>query len=180
MAILKKGYIHVYTGDGKGKTTAALGLAWRMLGRGGNVYICQFCKPPTCLTGEACLAEFLTDMGDGDTVISCSTEEQKVRLGRLLFERLDEPWELGGEPEGLEVSMCLKSISDKLIYIKETIFGGEFDLVILDELVFCLSANLTSRDILEPFLDQKPDNIELVLTGRGAPDWLIERADLVS
>jgi len=112
MAILKKGLVQIYTGDGKGKTTAALGLAWRMLGAGGRVYICQFLKPADLETGEAALARHLA--------------------GNLTFERLDEKWDMNTFlSDADQVCTMRQAIARKLSQIQSLVREGRYDLVIL-------------------------------------------------
>lgn len=165
MSILKQGKVQIYTGEGKGKTTAALGLAWRMLGRGGRVYVCQFCKPPTCPTGEAMLAEKLQESLDN----------------QLVFERLEQKWDLcRGEPSTEQVTAMRAALTRKLAELSVLVAAGEFDLVILDELVFCISRGLARREDVLALIAARAAHVELVLTGRGADDALIQQADLVT
>ena len=159
MPILKKGLVQIYTGPGKGKTTAALGLAWRMLGWGGKVYICQFCKPATLETGEANLAKSLPG---------------------LTLERLEQPWDMRKHGDPRQARAMHEALSRKLAQIAKLVSTPEFDLVILDELVFCLESGLARREDVYAILDQRAPATELVLTGRGADADLIGRADLVT
>ncbi|MBN1845923.1 MAG: cob(I)yrinic acid a,c-diamide adenosyltransferase [Sedimentisphaerales bacterium] len=161
MAILKQGLVQVYTGDGKGKTSAALGLAWRMLGQGGRVYICQFLKPPHRPTGEALLGGQFPE--------------------RLTWEQLDEPWHLGdnrrNEPQ---IEAMRAAIARQLGRIAERARAGSYDLMILDELVVCLAKKLVDFRSVKELIEQRAGHVEMVLTGRGAPAELIGAADLVS
>ena len=161
MSILKKGLVQVYTGEGKGKSTAAFGLAARMLGAGGRVYICQFLKPAELRTGEAVWAERFSD--------------------RLIFERLKQSWNLASsssDPDQVE-QMSL-AIEKKLTHIKQLAAEGEYDLIILDEIVFCLSKHLATWESIASVIDGRAEHVELVLTGRGADERLCEYADLVT
>jgi cob(I)alamin adenosyltransferase len=161
MAILKKGLVQIYTGEGKGKTTAALGLAWRMLGTGGRVYICQFLKPADRKTGEAALAQQLA--------------------GNLTFERLDQKWDMKTFlSDADQVRTMQQAIARKLMQIKTLVQQGSFDLVILDELIFCLKANLAGWDEVRSIIHSRAESVELVLTGSGADSNLIQLADLVT
>ena len=161
MSILKKGMLQVYTGEGKGKSTAAFGLAARMLGVGGRVYICQFLKPAELRTGEAVWAERFSD--------------------RLTLDRLNQPWNMGSSSSDLrQVEQMSVVIGEKLGQIKQLAAEGEYDLVILDELVFCLSKHLASWEDVSSVIDSRAGHVELVLTGRGADERLLEYADLVT
>jgi len=161
MAVLKKGLVQVYTGRGKGKTTAGFGLAWRMLGVGGCVYICQFLKPADVQTGESVLAEQFS--------------------GRLRLDRLDHKWDMAksfNDPE--QLASMRKAIAEKLGEIKQIVRQGKYDLVILDEIVFCLSNNLAKLQDVQAVTEQRAKHVELLLTGRNADEKLLELADLVT
>jgi len=159
--ILKRGLVQVYSGAGKGKTTAALGLAWRMLGTGGKVYVCQFLKPAERYTGEAKLAEGLGE--------------------RLRWERLEVKWDmLSSEHDPEQMRRMTTAVNEKLKQIKELAVGGEYDLIILDEIIVCLKLGMDCREELDAVLDERAEHVEVVLTGRGADEALIERADLAT
>ncbi|MCP4712672.1 MAG: cob(I)yrinic acid a,c-diamide adenosyltransferase [Planctomycetes bacterium] len=159
--ILKHGLIQVYSGGGKGKTTAALGLAWRMLGNGGRVYVCQFLKPADQYTGEAKLAE---EVGE-----------------RLCWDRLDVKWDmLSSENDPEQMRLMTGAVNEKLKLIKESAAAGDYDLMILDEIIVCLKLGIDCREELYAILDARAEHVEVVLTGRGADEALIERADLVT
>jgi len=161
MTILQKGLVQIYTGNGKGKTTAAFGLAWRMLGVGGRVYICQFLKPPSRKTGESALAKHFPD--------------------NLQLEQLDTPWNMRtAQTDTAQAQQARKVIAEKLSQIKELAQQGLYDLMILDEIVFCLSKKLAQPEDVYAIIDTRADHVELVFTGRGADDALINRADLVT
>jgi cob(I)alamin adenosyltransferase len=160
MPILTQGLVQVYTGDGKGKTTAAIGLACRMLGAGGRVYCCQFLKPHG-ESGEGKLAAWL---GRG-----------------LVFDRVDQPWDMGRDLADPTRCLTMRStIGVKLGEIESITAKGEYDMVILDELVYCLSKGLAEWSSVERIIDRRARHVELVLTGRGVDQKLIDRADLVS
>ena len=164
MAILTKGLVQVYTGPGKGKTIAALGSAWRMLGWGGQVYMCQFLKPAGQKTGEAAMAKRLAE-----------------GLGNFTLERLDEPWDMvRGTDDGEQVARMRRGIGRKLAEIRELARSADYDLVILDEIVVALSMGLAEPAAVYGIIDERAAHVELVLTGRGADDDLIRRADLVT
>ncbi len=149
------GLIHIYTGEGKGKTTAAMGLTLRAVGREASVCLVQFMKSSE--TGELLsLAKFPR------VTISRSSE----KLGFSFH--LDE--------EGKEK---LKAINNGLLTsaIKQ---AGKYDLLILDEVICAYTFGFLDKDLLCRFLETKPKNLEVVLTGRGAPDELIALADYVS
>ncbi|MDK2919749.1 MAG: cob(I)alamin adenosyltransferase [Candidatus Petromonas sp.] len=150
---MERGYIHVYTGNGKGKTTAALGLALRALCAGKKVYIGQFVKG--IRYSEVKAEEYLPDL-------------KIEQLGRSCFiEREPEQEDIDAAKMGLE--KC-KQILEK----------GEHDVVILDEINIALYFKLfTVKDVLETLKARDP-KVEVVLTGRYAPEEIIEVADLVT
>ena len=161
MSILKKGLVQVYTGNGKGKTTAAFGLAWRMLGRGGKVYICQFLKPSGRITGESIFA--------------------RQFAGQLTFEQVEQDWNLyDSDRDPQQRERMQTAIAKKLEQIMQIARTGDYDLMILDELVICLEKQLASWEDVKRILDERAEHVELVLTGRGAGADLMEAADLVT
>lgn len=161
MAVLKRGLVQIYTGPGKGKTTAAFGLAWRMLGVGGRVYICQFLKPADRPTGEATLAG---------------------RLGEdLKLDQLAVSWDMyRADSDEQQAARMAEAIEAKLAEIRPMVQGGGYDLVILDEIVFCVSKGLAQPGDVYGIIDSRAEHTELVLTGRGASEELTARADLVT
>lgn len=161
MPILERSLVQVFTGEGKGKTSAAFGLAWRMLGHGGKVYVCQFLKPVDIATGEAKLAGQFA--------------------GHLTLERLAEPWDMRkGTDDAEQVARMTAAIGAKLAAVRQIAQEGRYDLMILDEIVLCVSMGLARREDVYAIIDQRARHTELILTGRGADDDLIERADLVT
>jgi cob(I)alamin adenosyltransferase len=152
---MEKGYVQVYTGNGKGKTTCMLGLALRAVGAGLRVYIGQFMK-------------------DGDY-----SEIKALRqyLPIVAVEQYGEG--LGFVKKGEASTEQLKAAYDGLERAKTALNGG-YDVVILDEINVAVYLGLLNvRDILG-LIDAKPDGAELVLTGRYADPLVIEKADLVT
>jgi cob(I)alamin adenosyltransferase len=151
-----KGLVEVYMGDGKGKTTAALGLAFRAAGHGFRSYIGQFLKGQP--SGELQAARKLQPL---------VTIEQ---FGRKKFIKVTENFEEEDyrlAAEGLK--KCLKAM-----------LGGEYQIVILDEINVALNLGLIKEEEIQKFLDRKPEGVEIVLTGRYAPQSVMDRADLVT
>ncbi|MDH7563954.1 MAG: cob(I)yrinic acid a,c-diamide adenosyltransferase [Candidatus Bathyarchaeota archaeon] len=155
MTKLDRGLIQVYTGDGKGKTSAAFGLALRAVGRGLKVYVIQFIKGGFDY-GELYVIDRLPNFclkafGRGQFVTSDPPGEEDVRLAE----------------EALKLA-------------KDVVGSGEFDVVVLDEVNVALTLRLVSLEEVLKLIKKKPDHVELVLTGRGAPKEMIEVADLVT
>jgi cob(I)alamin adenosyltransferase len=150
------GYIQVYTGNGKGKTTAAMGLAFRAAGRGFKTYIAQFLKGQP--TGEIEAAKKLAPF---------IRIEQFGREGFITVK---------DGPEDEDVSRARAGLEQAL----EAMLSGEFRIVVLDEVNTAVHFKiLPEKDVLD-FLDKRPAGVEVVLTGRYAPDSFIARADLVT
>jgi len=149
-----KGYIQVYTGDGKGKTTAALGLAIRAIGAGLKVYIAQFIKIGDCSEINA-----LKRLDD------CVTLEQ-FGLGR--FKK--------GKPAVEDTEAAWKGLTR----IKEIFSSRQYQIIILDEINVAVSCGLFSVEDLLEIIDLKPDDMELIITGRNTASQIVEKADLVS
>jgi len=156
MSDLGPGYIHVYTGEGKGKTTASFGLALRAVGNGLKVLVLQFLKGPE-MTGERGAAGLL---GPG----------LQVRpLGR---DGVLQPTDIVETDRTLAAAALDEAVSE--------MGAGRWDMLVLDEINTACALGLISVDRVIQLLDEKPDGVELVLTGRGAPVEVIEKADLVT
>ena len=149
-----RGYIHVYTGVGKGKTTAALGLTLRAAGAGLKVYIAQFIKSGNY--SEINALQRFTDL---------VTLEQ---FGQGRFTK--------GKPTAEDIDLARNG----LLRAKAKLSSGQYSLVILDELNVAISYEIFAVDDILEIIDQKPDHTELVITGRNAAPEIVERADLVS
>ena len=160
-AMLEKGFVQIYTGDGKGKTTAALGLALRATGQGNKVLIYQFLKPPALELGER-----------------FALQQASIRIR---VEALEEPWDLSQSLDNeQDVGRTKKAIKDVLARLIETAEKGFYDVLILDEIVFCLAEGLAEFEDVKRLIEQRDPAVEVVLTGRGAAPELIALADLVT
>jgi len=159
--MLEKGLVQIYTGDGKGKTTAAFGLALRAAGQGHKVLIYQFLKPSSLDIGE----RFALQLG----------------AVRIRVESLDVPWDMSKSlNDAKAVSKMRTAISDVLEKITQTAEKRFYDVLILDEIVFCLSKGLVTLEDIKNIIDNRDPAVEIVLTGRGATKELIALADLVT
>lgn len=157
----EKGLVQIYTGDGKGKTTAAMGLALRAAGWGKNVIIYQFLKPPSLELGERKAIE-------------------QAALP-IKIEPLDIEWDM---TKSLKDKIAVENTRNKIEQICESIADEakqkKYDIIILDEIVFCISKKLTDIGWIKNIIEAKESSVEIILTGRGATDELIELADLVT
>ena len=149
-----KGYVQIYTGDGRGKTTAALGLAFRAAGAGLRVFIGQFMK-------QGVYSEIKTLKRFSDLI----TIEQ-YGSGRFVKDN----------PTDEEIRAAHAGMGR----IKQMIAAGKHDLIIVEEGNVAASCGLFDVSLLLDLINQKPDSMELVITGRGAADPVMERADLVT
>jgi cob(I)alamin adenosyltransferase len=149
-----KGYVQVYTGGGKGKTTAALGLTLRAAGAGLKVHICQFMK-----SGDYSEIKALKKLGDRVTV---------AQFGTGQFVR--------GRPSEKEIAAGRKGLG----HLKAIIRDGGYDIVIAEEANVAVSCGLFSENELLSVIETKPENMELIITGRGATEKVIAKADLVT
>lgn len=151
-----KGYIQVYTGNGKGKTTAAIGLAVRAAGHKEKTFIGQFLK------GQ--------DYGELHAVKNLSPLITIEQFGRKGFYHVTK------DPDEEDI----QSAKNGLDKCEKAMLSGKYRIIILDEINVTIYFNLLSEKDIHSFLDKKPKDVELVLTGRYAPDSFIKRADLVT
>ena len=154
-----QGLIHLYTGDGKGKTTAALGLALRALGRDRRVAVIQFLKRTSIRTGELVFAE---------------------KMGDLLSIRQYGASRFASPEEQALVEQTGQTVARGWDESRRLVTGGGHDLVILDEVTHIVRTGLVPLSELLSLLEAKADAVELVLTGRHAPAELIEVCDYVT
>lgn len=153
-----RGLIHIYTGNGKGKTTAAVGLGVRACGQGMKVLMVQFLK---CMpTGEMNSLKLL----EPGFVLHKGTETKKFT------------WQMTCE----EKAKTSEEQHNIFKYANDAAQKGECDLLIMDEVLGALSAGMINNEDLIQFIKNKPEKLELVLTGRGASPELIDLADYVS
>jgi len=150
---MDKGYIHVYTGNGKGKTTAALGLSLRAVCAGKKVYFGQFIKGMKY--SELSAAEFLKNF-------------EIHQFGRNCF--------IFNKPTEEDVLLAKKGLEE----IGRIIAQGSYDIVVLDELNIAIYYRLVSIEEVLDVLEKKHPETEVIITGRYAPKELIEKADLVT
>ncbi len=153
----------MYTGNGKGKTTAALGMALRALGHGWRVLVIQFFK-----------GDWPVTFGELEMSRRLSPQFELLQLGRGFVKIMGDrkPFEehLAAAKEALRVA-------------RERITSGRYDLIVLDELIYAIDyagVSLVSVEEVLGLLDAKPPSLHLVLTGRNAPQALVDRADLVT
>jgi cob(I)alamin adenosyltransferase len=151
-----KGLIHVYTGEGKGKTTAALGLALRAAGHGLRVLIIQFMKKQPN-TGE------IRALGTTDLPIMIK------QFGRRGFFK-------PGTPEPADIRMAHQGLQ----YFKEAVDSGAYDIIILDEMNMAIYFGLVSQDEVIDLIQSRTSHPHLILTGRKATKKIMDLADLVT
>lgn len=153
---LGKGYTQVYTGNCKGKTTAALGLAFRAMGHGLKTYIGQFMK-----------GQKYGELEAAKVVHPYIIIEQYGRPGWVHFHKPPKKEDVRLAQEGLRKT-------------KEAMLSGMYDIIVLDEINTAYYFGLLSVQDMLDIIDSKPDGVELVLTGRYVPSEIVEAADLVT
>lgn len=149
-----KGYIHVYTGDGKGKTTAAIGLAIRALGAGKKVFFAQFVKG--------------MEYAENKILDTLSP--------RIILKQYGLDCFIEKEPTANDIEAARNGLGD----VADIIRNGKYDLVILDEANIALFYHLFSVNELLAVIDERAEGVEIVVTGRKAPDELLKAADLIT
>lgn len=155
--MVEKGYIQVYTGNGKGKTTAAFGLALRAAGRGKRTYMAQFMKK-----------------GEYGELIAV----KKYLSRAIVVEQFGLPeFHYTGEKVTEEERQAAQTGIDAA---KKAMFSGNYDIVILDEVNILLHFKIVKIESILEIIEKKPDSIELILTGRMAPKEILDKADLIT
>ncbi|MFW5746107.1 MAG: cob(I)yrinic acid a,c-diamide adenosyltransferase [Nanoarchaeota archaeon] len=183
-----EGKIHLYTGDGKGKTTAALGLALRAVGHGMSVYMVQFLKGGN-YTGEFVAAENHLPTFKIDQIGKpCIKRTRQKTLSAFSASKRDSPDIM--VREAIECGPCRfcfqiddtdkNNAKKSFFYVESLIKSGDMDLIILDEVTYVINKGFISLETIMRALRNKHPDVEIVLTGRDAPEELIEVADLVS
>lgn len=160
--MLDKGLVQIYTGDGKGKTTAAVGLAVRAAGHNAKVLFYQFLKPSTLNVGEY---RFI----------------QAARTDRIVWRTIELPWDMfASKRDPHVVAQIKKAIHSALKEVQTAAHEHYYDVIVLDEIVYCLKEHLADVEDVKAIVRNRDPRVELVLTGRGANAELIEMADLVT
>lgn len=155
MPKLEKGLVQVYTGNGKGKTSAAFGVALRAVGRGLRVYIIQFIKGGFDY-GELYVVDKLPGL-----------KLTAFGRGRFISEK---------KPDKEDVNLA----EEALATVEEAVMSGEYDIVIMDEVNVALHLKLIKIEKVLELIKNKPHHTELILTGRDAPVEIVQAADLVT
>lgn len=162
MQLLRNGYIQVYTGDGKGKTTASLGLALRAIGHGWKVLILQFTKGEKEIDGNSYYGEI-----KAASKLMPNLDVMQFGLERVPFKANINIEDYKETREGWKTA-------------KEAVNSGKYQLVILDEINICCDLGMIKVSELKDFLINKPNNVEIVLTGRRAHPEIVSIAHLVT
>lgn len=166
--------LQVYTGDGKGKTTAAIGLAIRALGAGKRVYMMQFMKT-LAYSEQKILAGF------SDLCLQTTGKPFFIAQEGMLTEAELASWgdEVEVFPKGKPPKEYVQILQEGLLKAQADFDKGAYDILILDEINVALFFGLIDKALVEGLL-QKTGSAEIICTGRNAPDWLLEKADLVT
>jgi len=154
MTRLTEGYVQIYTGDGKGKTTAALGLVMRAVGQGLRVIVVQFMKSNP-------------NWGEVVSLTKLGVPVQQCGL---------DHWVLKGEASEEDLAAAAAGFAKA----RALVGSGDYDLVVLDELITAVFFELVPADDVLAMMAAKPVAVELVMTGRRAPEELVAAADLVT
>jgi len=158
--MLEKGLVQIYTGDGKGKTTAAFGLALRAAGHGSKVLIYQFLKPASLDSGE---------------------RKAVQNISEITVEVLGEAWDMRTSFDDEEAVAKIRSaIGKACAELAGVASEGMYGVIVLDEIVFCLAKGLAKLEDVKRIIEGRDQRVEIVLTGRGAAAELIDLADLVT
>lgn len=155
---MKKGYVQIYTGDGKGKTTAALGLAMRAVGRGLKVAMIQFLKG--------------VDSGELHSVQRLAPE--------FIIYRFESSHKFVENMSEEELEQLKREVRRGFDFAAHIMHEKSCDILILDEIMAAIHGNfITTLEVLD-FIRAKPEGMELILTGRNVPEEIAEAADLIT
>ncbi len=149
-----KGFTQIYTGNGKGKTTAAIGLAIRASGAGKKIFIAQFTK------------------GRGSSEVNVISDY----IPNITIKQFGRENFILREPEEEDHILTQKGFKE----VVAQVFSRYYEMVVLDEIFIALQYGLITEQALVSFLQTAPDNVEIILTGRNAPQKIIDMADLVT
>jgi cob(I)alamin adenosyltransferase len=154
---MNKRLVHIYTGHGKGKTTTAVGLAIRALGHGFKVAYLYFHKMPE-----------KNGTNEIDMLKKLGATVQGTAQGHPLFNK------------DIDTGMLKQEALQGLELIEAKVANEQYDLLILDEVINSVNSGFLAEEQLLAFIDRKPDNLELIMTGRDASEAIIAKADYVS
>ncbi|MBI4448973.1 cob(I)yrinic acid a,c-diamide adenosyltransferase [Candidatus Woesearchaeota archaeon] len=182
----KLGLTHVYTGDGKGKTSASMGLALRAVGQGLKVFVIQFMKGGA-YTGEMISAKnFLPNIEFVQYGRHCIKEIKQLKLlgfetGHEFYDRIREDIECGTcrwcfVNDSKQAEFCRQAYEKA----KDVLTSGEYDLVVLDEINVALHYTYVDLNRVLEIIKEKSPNTELVMSGRNAPQEVMDIADYVT
>ena len=152
----KQGLVHVYTGKGKGKTTAALGIALRAAGWGQKTCVFQFLKKGA--SGEKHTASLLA----GKLTVITFDQTHPMFYPKEVRDKVNE--------------RLKRRVAYDMAIVKEELLVGNYDIVILDEIINCLDQKFIKKSEILQLINMKLRKCELILTGRGAPTWLRKKA----
>ncbi len=187
---MKKGLIQVYTGDGKGKSTASFGLALRAVGQGFKVSVIQFMKGGA-YTGEyIAIKNYLPNIEILQFGRPCIKQLKQMKIKGYVVGKTKPEEMYDVIREDIECGACRYCFLNDDVqrdYIEEgfkkaleIVMDGGHDLVILDEINVAMSLGFLNTELVMNLLANKPPHVELILTGRNAPDEIVEMADLVT
>lgn len=172
---MELGLIQVYTGDSKGKTTAALGLSMRAIGHGFKVNFMQLMKGSNYY-GELVTLHKLYPLIEHSQFGRPCPHSGTIKLGKGKCTGCGSCFIRKGD----DITKDREEALNALEHIKKVVNGGQFDIVILDEVLNCIYFELLTEEEVLNILENKPKHVEIVLTGRKATDKIIDKADLVT
>jgi len=187
---MREGLVHVYTGNGKGKTTASLGLALRAIGQGINVFVIQFMKGGA-YTGEYIAAKnYLPNIEIAQFGRACIKQQKQLKISGFTDEKIRDKRIFDFIRDDIECGSCRYCFLNDDIqrdYVEEAfqkaleiVMAGRYRLIILDEINMAMSLGFINIELILNLISNKPEHVELVLTGRNAPDEILHVADLVT
>ncbi|MDQ0204001.1 cob(I)yrinic acid a,c-diamide adenosyltransferase [Pectinatus haikarae] len=168
--------LQVYTGNGKGKTTAAIGLSMRAIGAGLKVYFAQFMKS-LAYSEQKILQTYAPEL-----ILKTSGKPYFIAEEGMIAKDKLEAWgdDVVVFPKGKPPADYVTMIRNGVEEVKKAAAEKKYDVVVLDEINVALFFGLIEKAQLQDLLDNMPPDTEVICTGRNAPEWLLEKADLVT
>jgi len=176
--------IHIYTGNGKGKTTSSFGLAMRASGQGLKVIVFQFLKPKSLVTGEEKTAKKIKNLKvvkyEQEHPMFAGQRAESIGQRAKGIPRLGSTSLTTGRSGQVGQREIKKSVNRAMMEAKKAIFGGKYDMIIMDEIINVIDQGFAEKKEFLELIKKVPKSVELILTGRGDISEIEKSADYIT